>query len=100
VGGSQNGSGAHPVSYPMGTTSPFTWGEADHSSPSSAEVKECVELYLRFPNTPSWRGAQFKKGYFNEARLCSELICKVVSWNHLLPYRYRVLKEVYLLMPV
>jgi hypothetical protein len=34
---------------------------ADHSSPSSAEVKECVELYFHSPNTPSWRGAQFKK---------------------------------------
>jgi hypothetical protein len=32
--------------------------EADHSSPSSAEVKEWVELYLHSPNTPSWRGAQ------------------------------------------
>jgi hypothetical protein len=33
--------------------------EADHSPPSSAEVKEWVELYLHSPNTPSWRGAQF-----------------------------------------
>jgi hypothetical protein len=32
--------------------------EADHSPPSSAEGKECVELYLHSPNTPSWRGAQ------------------------------------------
>jgi hypothetical protein len=32
--------------------------EADHSPPSSAEVKEWVELYLHYPNTPSWRGAQ------------------------------------------
>jgi hypothetical protein len=31
--------------------------EADHSPPSSAEVKECVELYLHSPNTLSWRGA-------------------------------------------
>jgi hypothetical protein len=31
--------------------------EADHSPPSSAEVKECVELYLHSSNTPSWRGA-------------------------------------------
>jgi hypothetical protein len=30
--------------------------EADHSPPSSAEVKECVELYLH-PSTPSWLGA-------------------------------------------
>jgi len=33
----------------------------DHSPPSSAEVKECVELYIHSPNTPSWRGAQLKK---------------------------------------
>jgi hypothetical protein len=32
--------------------------EADHSAPSSAEVKEWAELYLHSPNTPSWRGAQ------------------------------------------
>jgi hypothetical protein len=30
--------------------------EADRSPPASAEVKECVELYLH-PNTPSWRRA-------------------------------------------
>jgi hypothetical protein len=45
----QNGSGAHPASYPMGTGGSFpgvkrSGREADHSPPSSAEVKECVEL--------------------------------------------------------
>jgi hypothetical protein len=34
--------------------------EADHSPPSSAEVKECVALYLHSPNTPSWLGARLK----------------------------------------
>jgi hypothetical protein len=34
--------------------------EADHSLPSSTEVKECVELYLHFPNTTSWRSAHLK----------------------------------------
>jgi hypothetical protein len=34
--------------------------ETDHSHPSSAEVKERVELYLHSPNTPSWRGAQLQ----------------------------------------
>jgi hypothetical protein len=34
--------------------------EAEHSPPSSAEVKEWVEIYFRSPNTPSWRGAQLK----------------------------------------
>jgi hypothetical protein len=34
--------------------------EADHSPPSSAEVKNCVQLYLHSPNTPSWRGAKLQ----------------------------------------
>jgi hypothetical protein len=34
--------------------------EADHSPPSTSEVKESVELYLHSPNTPSWRGARLK----------------------------------------
>jgi len=33
----------HLASYPVGT---FPWDKTDHSPPSSAEVKECVELYL------------------------------------------------------
>jgi hypothetical protein len=58
----QNGSGTHPASYPMSTRSSFLGvkrpgRESDHSPPSSAEVKEWVELYLHSPNTPSWRGA-------------------------------------------
>jgi hypothetical protein len=41
----QNGSGAHPASYPMGTRGSFPGvkrpgRESDHSPPSSAEVKE------------------------------------------------------------
>jgi len=28
--------------------------------PSSAKVKEWVELYFRTPNMPSWHGAQLK----------------------------------------
>jgi len=30
------------------------------TSPSSVDVKECVDLYLHSPSTPSWRGAQLK----------------------------------------
>jgi hypothetical protein len=61
----QNGSRAHPASYPMGTRDSFPGDkaagrEADHSPPSSAEVKEWVELYVHSPNTPPWRGAQLK----------------------------------------
>jgi hypothetical protein len=57
-----HGSGAHPASYPMvpgalslGVKRPGR--EADHSPPSSTEVKEWVELYIHSPNTPSWRSA-------------------------------------------
>jgi hypothetical protein len=35
--------------------------EADHSPAPGAKVKECVELYIHSPNTPSWCGAQLKK---------------------------------------
>jgi hypothetical protein len=43
----QTGSEAHPASYPVGVKRPGR--EVDHSPPSSAEVKECVELYLHSP---------------------------------------------------
>jgi hypothetical protein len=45
-----------PGSLSLGVKRPER--EADHSSPSSAEVKVCVELYFHSPNTPSWHGAQ------------------------------------------
>jgi hypothetical protein len=53
----QNGAGAHPASHPMGTRGSFPGvkrpgREADHSPPSSAEVKEWVKPYLHSPNTP------------------------------------------------
>jgi hypothetical protein len=35
--------------------------EADHSPPSSNEVKNAWKLYLHSPNKFSWRGTQFKK---------------------------------------
>jgi hypothetical protein len=31
--------------------------ETDHSPPSSAEVKECLELYFHSPTTLSWHDA-------------------------------------------
>jgi hypothetical protein len=48
-----------PGALSMGVKRPGR--EADHSSSSSAEVKECVALYLQSPNKPSWRGARLKK---------------------------------------
>jgi hypothetical protein len=58
----QNGSGTHPapIQWVPGTLSlGIKWPgrEAGHSPPSSAKVKECVELHLHSPNTPQWRGA-------------------------------------------
>jgi hypothetical protein len=49
----------------MGTRALSLWvqragHEAEHSPPSSAEVKEWVDLYLHSANTPSWRRAQLK----------------------------------------
>jgi hypothetical protein len=38
--------------------------EAAHS-PSSAAVKECVELYLHSPRTPSWHGVQLERSTRN-----------------------------------
>jgi hypothetical protein len=54
----QTGSEAHPASYTMGTGS-FPGVKrpergVDHLPPSSAEVKERVELYFYSPSGPSW----------------------------------------------
>jgi hypothetical protein len=60
----------HPGLLSLGVKRPGS--EADHSPPSSAEVKECVELYLHSPNTLSWRGAQLKhRGFVFERRVLS-----------------------------
>jgi hypothetical protein len=54
---------AHPASYPVGTGGSFPGGkarpghDADHSPPSSAEVKNEHELYHLSPHVPPWRVA-------------------------------------------
>jgi hypothetical protein len=54
----QNGPGAHPASYTMGTGSfpgiKRPGRGVDHPPASSVEVKERVELYLYSPSGPSW----------------------------------------------
>jgi len=54
----QTGPGAHPAFYTMGN-GPFPGVKRpgcgfDHLPPSSAEVKERVELYLYSPSGPLW----------------------------------------------
>jgi len=56
--------------------------EADHSLPTSAEVKECVELYLHCLNTPSICGALLSTGAtlpFTTVRFTSVLLVKISS---------------------
>jgi hypothetical protein len=48
-----------PGSFSLGVRRPGR--KADHSPPSSAEVKDWVQIYIHSPNTPSWRGVQLKK---------------------------------------
>ena len=54
----QTGPGAHPASCKMGTESfpgiKRPGRGVGHPLPSSAEVKERVELYLYSPSGPSW----------------------------------------------
>jgi hypothetical protein len=56
----QTGSGANPASCPVGTGGSFPGGkarprrDADHSPPSSAEVKYEYELYLLSRHAPPW----------------------------------------------
>jgi len=54
----QTGSGVHPASYTIGTGSlpelERPGRDVDHPHPSSADVKERVELYLCSPSGPSW----------------------------------------------
>jgi hypothetical protein len=56
----QTCSGAHPASCTMGTGGPFPGGkarpvrDADHSPPSSAEVRNVKELYLLSLQAPAW----------------------------------------------
>ena len=54
----QTGSESHSASYTMGTgafpKAKRPGGGVDHTPPSSAEVKERVELHLYSPSGPSW----------------------------------------------
>jgi hypothetical protein len=59
----QTGSEAHPASCTIGTAGLFSRSkvrpgrDADHSPPSSTEVKNEYDLYLLSPHAPPWRVA-------------------------------------------
>ena len=55
----ETGPGAHTASYTMGTASLCSGVKrpgrgVDHLPPSSAAVKERIELYICSPSGPSW----------------------------------------------
>jgi hypothetical protein len=58
--------------------------EADHSPPSSVEVKEWVELHLQSPNTPSWCGAQLGGAQERLSLLPYNIWCSVQVMNLLI----------------
>jgi hypothetical protein len=82
----QYGSGAHPSLYPMSTGGgglslevKQPGREANNSPPSSAEVKERVELYIHSSNAYSRRGARLKKIVQGQLYLSS--IWFIPSWR-------------------
>jgi hypothetical protein len=103
----QTGSGAHPASCPMGTRGSslgVKWQgcEADRSPPSSAGVKEWVELYLHSPNTPSWHGAQLNhRDNFTFTLWWDTLTISLSSWKllseiHYLDVMLKVVRQILL----
>jgi hypothetical protein len=85
----QNGSEAHPASYPMGTVDSFPGNKAAGAwswplTSISCRGQEWVELYLHSPNTPSRHGAQLSTGtalpspYFTFASWIRDLIALVL----------------------
>jgi hypothetical protein len=54
----QTGSGARPASHLMGFDGSFPGSEADHSLPSSTEVKNDGAI-TSLPHTPSWRSFNY-----------------------------------------
>jgi hypothetical protein len=81
------GSTQAPIQWVQGALSlgvKWPGREADHSHPSSHEVKEWVELYFYSSNTPSWRGAHLQKAggqlYLN-LYISLDYQLKYLHWN-------------------
>jgi hypothetical protein len=74
--------------------------EANHSPPSSSDVKECVELCLNSPSTSSWRGVQVKKHRDNFTFTFIVVVLLSVTGQHEFPFKtfsvcllYKILKK-------
>jgi len=81
----QNGSGAHPASYPLVPGAVSLWvkwpgHEADLSPPSSAMVKEWVVLYLHSQLCLHGIGAQLKKKQKDNFTFTMRFVAKELHW--------------------
>jgi hypothetical protein len=68
-----------PEALSLGVERP--WCEADHPSPSSAEVKECVKLYLHSPHTPNGVILCLKRHRDNFTVTFTFMFPKACHWN-------------------
>jgi hypothetical protein len=96
-----------PIFCPMGTGDPFSGGkarpgnDADHSPPSSAEVKYEQELYLLSPHAPPWRVAGLRYFFFylnvQFFRICyvTQSRTTTVTHSHLKRCLYFILQRVF-----
>jgi hypothetical protein len=86
----QTASGTHLASYQIGIRGSIpgvkrSGYEADHSPPSSAKVKECVELF-HSPSKPSWRGLHCR----NEQRILRAFCLNVKLYHISLNYSFHI----------
>jgi hypothetical protein len=86
-----------PIQWVPGALSPGLkrpGREADHSPPFSADVKECVGLYLHSPITPSWRGVQLHNKKKKSTRttlpyISLETFGYILVYTHIITYHAR-----------
>jgi hypothetical protein len=74
----KNGSGAHPAPYPMGTMGSFPRGKADHSLPSSAQVKNAWSYTSTTPIRLRGVVLSGAQGQYHTA-YCPLYVCGIVS---------------------
>jgi hypothetical protein len=62
--------------------------EADHSPPSSVEVKKCMELYLHSPHMPSWYGTQLKHRDLTLVEIINEPLVRDMKFSMEIEHKY------------